>query len=556
MSLPTSDGEISSSPAAASASLLRTGVILAPATPHADKNKEHVSVPPSAEGMADITQITHPSSNGWYPSLWGKPVYGGNAEALAWVLDSMGRAVAFICSAAFLGTALLKLARQAAGCATDIDPDTGVLPECLERVYGLRPSSLLTTYTVIVGIVSATLLPIVGAIVDTTDCRLEIGQWSSIVFCSLLIPQISIGEATWEAVALLQLVIAVIGWAQTMVTYAYLPELTDDQVILNQYTQSFTTATFSTMVVFLGFVVGVAGVMGWGDIATARLGQSVAVLVSSVLLYVAWYRLFQPRPAARPRSENRPIWKDGFYQVTKTARKIVKHWPAVKWFYISIALVDAGVNSLATVAITYLTDTLGFTTQENGLAILALLLGSIPGGLTSGAVTARSNPILSSLGATLLLLVNTIAFGFILRKPDQQLETYLLAAGWGWGTGWKWTTDRLVASTIIPVGQDAELMGTYLFSGQVLTWLPPLVYTALNEAGVEARFAVTSLGIWFVLGIAALMAIGDYRVAVEAAGRGRMIHNETTTGRTDSARDVPDHDVPANDRQAPNEPLP
>ena len=472
-----------------------------------------------------------------YPKWRGRPLYSGNGEALAWALDSIGRSVAFIGSAAFLGTALLRLAKEAAGCETDVDPETGKVPDCNERIYGLRPSSLLTTYTIVVGLSSATLMPVVGAMIDTTKHRRAVGRWSTVLFCTLMVPQIAIGEDTWFAVAMLQLVIAIVGWSQTLVTYAYLPELTNDERVLNQYSQSFTTSSFTAMVLYLGLVVGISSYMDWSDIATARLGQSVALVIASALLYVAWYKLLKARPATRPRPDM-PLWKDGFLQVWRTSKHIYQHWRAVKWFYLSVALIDAGVNSLATVAITFLTDTLGFSTQENGVAILAMLLGSIPGGITGAAVTARWSPLWSNLMGTALLLANTIAVSIVLEGPGQQLETYLLAAVWGCGTGWKWTTDRLIASTIIPVGQDAELMGTYLFAGQVLTWLPPLLYTALNEAGVDPQICLGSLGIWFLFGIMAILAVGSYRDAVLAAGRGYVLDEEQSGV---IANDVPEH---------------
>lgn len=391
---------------------------------------------PAATSTTTTTNTTTPAAlSKWYPSWRGKPLFDGNGEALAWALDSMGRAITFIGSAAFLGTALLRLAKEAAGCETDIDPLTGKVPDCDERIYGLRPSSLLTTYTIAVGLLSALLMPIVGAIIDTTNKRLQVGKWSTVVFCLLMVPQIAIGPRFWFPVAILQLVIAIIGWSQTLVTYAYLPELTDDEQQLNHFSQMFTTWSFLSMVLFLGFVVAVSGVMGWGDIATARFGQCVAIVLASVLLYVAWYRLLQPRPAQRSRDPNVPLWKDGFCQVYKTTHYIFHNWKAVKWFYISVALVDAGVNSLATVAITFSTDILAFSTRENGIAILCMLCGSIPGGILSSHVTAKSSPIWSCLFAVALLLANTIAFGVILEGPGQQRETYLLAAVWGLGTG-------------------------------------------------------------------------------------------------------------------------
>lgn len=140
---------------------------------------------------------------------------------------------------------------------------------------------------------------------------------------------------------------------------------------------------------------------------------------------------------------------------------------------------------------------------------------------------------------------NTIAFAMVLTGPNQQLETYLLAAVWGCGTGWKWTNDRLIASTIIPVGQDTELMGTFLFAGQCLTWLPPLLYTALNEAGVNPQFSLCSLGIWFFLGIAAIAKVGDYTTAVRAAGRGYVLDGEEELSVRESASGTPSTMIPS-----------
>jgi MFS transporter, UMF1 family len=88
-----------------------------------------------------------------------------------------------------------------------------------------------------------------------------------------------------------------------------------------------------------------------------------------------------------------------------------------------------------------------------------------------------------------------------------------MAFFWGTGVGWKWTCDRLTASSIIPAGQDTELMGVFLFAGQCISWLPPLVYTAINEAGVTQRIGVASLNVWLVISLLGYCLIGGYTTA-------------------------------------------
>ena len=275
----------------------------------------------------------------WYPH-WkkDKPIYHGNPQALGWACDSMGRAVSFIGAGAFLGTALLKLAKHAAGCSEEEE-------DCDKRIYGIRPSSLLTTYTIVVGVCSAACLPLMGAIVDYTPHRRWVGRWCSVLFCLLLVPQIFLSEHTWLAVAILQMGVAFVGWAQTMVTYAYLPELTNSEERLQTYTQSFTAISFGSMVFYLAGIVAVATWLGYGDVATARLGQAVSFVVSSITLALAWGgALLQKQPPARVLPEDSTLFKAGFQQIYRTSRHIYKHLPPLKWFYLSIACIDAAIK--------------------------------------------------------------------------------------------------------------------------------------------------------------------------------------------------------------------
>ena len=458
-----------------------------------------------------------------YPHACGRPLYGGNQEALAWALDTAGRGISWIGAGAFLATALLRLAKEAAGCETEVPPGEDEVPECQGRVYGIRPSSLLTTYTIVIGLLSSALMPFMGAIVDYTPYRLKLGRILTVIYCSLLFPQIFISEQTWFAVAIIQIVVAFLGWGQTMLAYAYLPELTDDEELLNKFTTNFTVVQFGSMVAYLVLVVGITSAAGLtdDDVATARIGQSISFGVASVTLCYAW-SLFRPRPTSRSLPEGQSLWTAGFRQVFHSSVKICKHYHALKWFYVAVAFADAAIQSLATIAVTYLTDQLQFTSFENGIAILAMLVGSVPGGLIAGWCTARfHNPIWSSLTSVIIMAINTLVAGAILRQPGQQVATYLLAAGWGIGTGWKWTADRLLCSTIIPEGQDAELMGIYLFAGQIITWVPPLVFTGLNEAGVSQRIGIVSLDFFFIVAGIAYLKMGSYKNAVQVASRNK-----------------------------------
>ena len=70
---------------------------------------------------------------------------------------------------------------------------------------------------------------------------------------------------------------------------------------------------------------------------------------------------------------------------------------------------------------------------------------------------------------------------------------------------------------MIPDGQDAELMGYYLFAGQILIWLPSLIFTILNENGVNMRIGIASVGGFFLVALLAYFLMGNYAEAIRIA---------------------------------------
>lgn len=52
-----------------------------------------------------------------------------------------------------------------------------------------------------------------------------------------------------------------------------------------------------------------------------------------------------------------------------------------------------------------------------------------------------------------------------------------------------------------PSGQEAELTGFYLYSANILVWVPPLIFTFMNQNGVSMQWELFSLVFFFVIGI-------------------------------------------------------
>ena len=82
------------------------------------------------------------------------------------------------------------------------------------------------------------------------------------------------------------------------------------------------------------------------------------------------------------------------------------------------------------------------------------------------------------------------------------------------GYGWNRTCNEFMSSTLIPKGQDSEMMGIFLFTRSFLAWIPPLMFTMLNESGVDQRYILIALSIFFLFALGSCILIGNFAEAV------------------------------------------
>ena len=161
----------------------------------------------------------------YFPKICG--FENGPVEATGLVLINFGKG-AVAMSTIFLGPALLALANDAAKmtCSSQNDGDESL--ECdgtNDRVYGMKPSSLLAVIGVVSGLLSTIFLPLFGAIVDHTKYRKEIGACSIAIVTIVKGIEIFVGPVTWFVFSVLQVVNFVLYNAHSCAIYAYTAEV-------------------------------------------------------------------------------------------------------------------------------------------------------------------------------------------------------------------------------------------------------------------------------------------------------------------------------------------
>lgn len=246
----------------------------------------------------------------------------------------------------------------------------------------------------------------------------------------------------------------------------------------------------------------------------------VSFVINAIMMILSWWFLFDKREPLNERPMDSPsLCTLGFKQLYGTTVHIFKNYRELKWFYIHICFSDAGWQSFGIFLVTYFTDFMRLGALQTTIAFEITLLGSVPGAIIASSVARRLDPIQSSKLNMINMMIMVSVFVSILTGVGQAKRAYAIVAFIGFCGGWKYTMDRLIASSLIPKGQDTEMMGVFLFAGQCLMWVPLLVFTIMNESGISPRISVAVVIVYLIIALAALCMVGSYADARARVGR-------------------------------------
>ena len=427
-------------------------------------------------------------------------------EAIAWGFDSVARGIA-IQAGSFLASAIVILATKEAGC-----PKKG---DCEKSVYGLRPSSLLPVATIIVSLIIAFFMPIFGAIVDYSRYRKTVGLVTSILICLFLGLQLMISQDTWFLVYLFECAGGFFVSVHTTVTLAYLPELTEEEKEITHYISRFTLLQYIFQSFFLVLVVGISRRINAEPETTARIAAAASLGITGLLFTYAWIYLFRKRPALSTVPEGSNLLTSGFRKVVRTCRLIFKDYRPLFWFMLSLVTApDAGSGVLISIAVTFMTSFLKMTPIQVGIAAVTMLLCTAIGGFFYKYLAKFFNPLHSFRLCLLSFAVSVMLTTIFTSGPEKKTLIYVFAAFWGVSWGLLIPSQRTLYCTISPRGQQTEIMGLFAFANSIIGWLPALVFTTLNENGVNMRLSVGNLSVFLFISFFLTFMIGSYDDAV------------------------------------------
>lgn len=408
---------------------------------------------------------------------------------------------------------LISVAEQAA-CGfvgSDIrscDADLHVLG--LGIAPGALPSYLVTFSTLL----SAVLLPLLGAIADRTTHkkRLLAGlAWTGSAFAALLF--FATG-GNWQIGA-----IAVIGGnlclaASTVVNDSILPQISEeherDRVSSRGWAFGYLGGGL-LLLLNLGLVLGHEAV---------GLDKGTAVRIS-MLSAAVWWAVFTIIPlrglSDHPVQHVEPVGggllRASFGQLWATLKDL-RRYPTALTFLVAYLFFNDGIQTVVVSASTYGEKELGFGTSVLIGTILLVQFVAFGGALLFGRVAER-------VGAKRTILAGLLGWSVIVTAalvlPAGEVVPFLaMAVGIGLVLGGTQALARSYFSLFIPAGREAEFFSFYHAVDRGTSWFGTLTFGLVYQLTGSYRPAVFALIIFFVVGGALLLRVNTARGIREA----------------------------------------
>ena len=455
--------------------------------------------------IADTKSFVRPRIFKHIPSLVRFDNSPTDATGLSF--DYLARAC-IVMSTVFLGPALLDLSTQAAHCPN--------MQDCDERVFGMKPSSLLTSIAMVSGFLSAISMPLMGAIVDHTPYRKEVGAVTAYALCLVKALETMISIETWIYVAFCQVLTGVLYSTHITVTYAYISELSKDTNEQTKYNSFYFVIMYVSILFFIAEVMIGATWIGADTVGTAKISQVITFVSTLVYFLIGWTSLFTHRLPSSKLEDGQRLLTAGFVKLWKTSQHITSEIPAMGILMWSIMCSESALATLVSIATTYMVHFLGMTTMEVGIAFLLILIMGIPGAKLGEWLALTLSPRSSAILALQFFIATTTVAAWVLHGPDRKQYMNVFGILWGTGLGWLHPQNTTMFIALTPSHSQTEYMGIYNFAQSIIGWLPPLVFTVMNERGVEMNLGLASLNIFFFLALMFLIMMGPIDATARA----------------------------------------
>jgi UMF1 family MFS transporter len=435
-------------------------------------------------------------------------------EQRAWYFYDWANSAYATTVAAVLFAPYLTAVAERAACGPGVTDDNPCHTDL--RVLGLDVSagSLVFYVVTLATVLSAVLLPVVGAIADRSGAkkRLLAGfAWTGSLAAGAMF---FVTGSNWQLGAVLLLVANVCLGASLVVYDAILCEIATpderDAVSSRGWALGYLAGALLLSVNLA--VVSLHEQLGLSEGMAVRLSLLSAAVWWAAFTWIP-FRGLRNRAPVDPVAEPGGRGRQSFGQLRDTLRHL-RSYPVTLTFLLAYLFYNDGIQTVIVSASTYGEKQLGFETAVLIATILLVQFVAFGGALLFGRVAGRygsRRTILAGLGVWMLV----VTVGFFL--PREQIVPFLaLAVLIGLVLGGTQALSRSLYSQLIPKGREAEYFSLYQACERGTSWLGTLVFGVVHQWTDSYRPAIFALIVFFAVGLLLLWRVDTRRGIAEA----------------------------------------
>jgi MFS transporter, UMF1 family len=380
---------------------------------------------------------------------------------------------------------------------------------------GALPAYIITFSTVL----SAVLLPLLGAIADRTENKkglLAGFAWTGAAFASLLF---FCRDDNWQIGA-----VAVIGanlclGASTVFNDAILPLISTeeerDRVSSRGWAWGYLGGGL-LLTVNLAVVTFAGSIFGGTDEQAGELAARVSMLSAAVwwaAFTVIPYRRLRNHPPQHVVPESGGLVQQSFGQLWATLKDL-RNYPMALTFLLAYLFFNDGIQTVIASSSTYGEQQLGFGTSVLIATILMVQFVAFFGALIFGRAAGR-------FGAKRVILTGLLIWMAIVTAalvlPEGELVPFLVM-GFAIGIvlGGTQALARSYFSLLIPKGREGEFFSFYHAMDRGTSWFGTLTFGLVYQLTGSYRPAIFALVAFFVIGGLLLLKVDTERGIREA----------------------------------------
>lgn len=402
---------------------------------------------------------------------------------------------------------LTVVARRAAcpdgagGATTPCTNDLSVLG------LAVAPGSLALYTVTVATLLSAVLLPFVGAVADRSRHRHRLLAGFAWVGAGAATAMVALGGDRWQLGVVLALVATMSLVCSLVVNDALLcdvsPPAERDAASSRGWAAGYLGG-FLLLGVNLA-AVSSPGTFGLDEEGAVRVSLASAGLWWGVFTLVPFLglRKLPPRPLTHVvpgvRGPTAPV-----RQLVSTLKGL-RRYPQVLRFLLAYLVFNDGIQTVIFASSVYGQEELGFSSAQLITTVLVVQAVAFGGALLFGRLAARfgaQRTILGGLAGWILVVLG--AFGM----PRGAFTTWLaLAVVIGVVLGGTQALARSLYSTLVPVGAEAEYFSLYQAGERGTSWVGTLAFGVVAQVTGSYRPALVALLVFFVVGAVLLVRV-------------------------------------------------